>query len=63
MVLLGALSELPVDTDRATVWEHVRDKVHVDFFGARPGFGNGERPDEHRFRIDKHWPEPKQPWD
>jgi len=54
-LLLGALSDLPVDTDRATVWEHVRDRVHVDFFGGRPGFGDG--PDERRFRIDNFWPD------
>jgi len=62
---MGALSTLPLESDRHTVWEHVRDKVHVGIFGGRPGFGNGEKGDEHRFRIDDHWPEPKpkQPWD
>lgn len=36
------------------VYGLVRDRVLVGVLGARPGFGDG--PDEHRFRIDDHWP-------
>lgn len=63
MMTIASLRDLPVESPRQAVWERVRDSVLVAFFGGRPGFGDG--PDEHRFRIDNHWPEPKfkEPWE
>ena len=52
--LVGVLAGLDPDTPKHEVWEAARDRVLVERFGARPGFGDG--PDEHRFRIDNHWP-------
>ena len=52
--LLAALSELDVTVDRDIAYAHVRDRVFVEQFGARPGFG--DQADEHRFRVDDHWP-------
>ena len=60
--LIEALSELPVESDRSTVWLHVRARVYVETFGAHADFG--EANDEGRFRIDEFWPErkPRDPW-
>ena len=49
-MLVAHLAELDVTSDTRTVQTHVRDKIIVEHFGGRPGFGDG--PDEHRFRID-----------
>lgn len=57
LLLISAFSELDVDVDELTAREHVRDRVFVEAFGGRPGFGDG--PDEHRFRIDDHWTPPR----
>lgn len=54
MLLLAALADVPLTATQDEVYAVTRDRVLVDFFGARPGFGSG--PDEHRFRIDDHWP-------
>lgn len=52
--LVAALSELDVETSLGDAYAHVRDEVFVKQLGAREGFGDG--PDEHRFRVDDHWP-------
>ena len=51
---VAALVDLPVDAPQPVVHARIRDEVLVGIFGARPGFG--DQPDEHRFRIDNHWP-------
>lgn len=54
MLLMSSLADVPLTATQDEVYAITRDKVLVDVFGARAGFGSG--PDEHRFRIDDHWP-------
>jgi len=54
MLIVGTLTEIPVESPQEVVHDRVRDEVLVGILGARPGFGTAS--DEHRFRIDDHWP-------
>lgn len=54
LMLMASLAGTPVTAPKNEVKELTRDVVLCSYFGARPGFGDG--PDEHRFRIDDHWP-------
>jgi len=55
-MLTATLAGTSPSAPKKEVWELVRDTVLCTFFGARPGFGDGTVEDEHRFRIDDHWP-------
>jgi hypothetical protein len=52
--LIVTLSQLDVDVPLSVARDHVRDELIVEKLCGRPGFGDG--PDEHRFRVDDHWP-------
>jgi hypothetical protein len=55
-MLMAALADTPTTAEKHEVWELTRDVVLCTYFGARPGFGDGTMLNEHRFRIDDHWP-------
>ena len=56
MMMVASLGELEESASGPQAWTPVRDDVLVRVFGARSGFGDGTEDDEHRFRIDNHWP-------
>lgn len=53
-LMVTSLEALDESIDGRVAWERVRNEVIVRVFGARAGFGDGTREDEHRFRIDDH---------